>query len=548
MHKAKELVEQMRSSCKLDIISYNTLLKGYCNVGDLGGATELLNEMQCAGLAPNDVSYNCLINAAVSAADYDKAWETVTIMQRRGVKVDHYTISILMKAMKKSRHHTQVARALSLLDSTGLDVCSDEVLLNTVVETCTWHKEFDRLALLLANFQSCALRPSAPTYGTLIKAASSLQRVDLCWLLWKQMTEERAMEPSDIVLGCMLDALVCNDCLEAAEQLLRKWKGRVRPNTVIYSTLIKGFANSRQAGRAMEIWKEMRECKVPMNTVAYNALIDAQARVGAMDEVSLLVSSMEKEGCYPDVITFSTIVKGYCVKGDLHKALDVFKSIDKKGVAADAIIFNTILDGCIRHNNMDLADTMVQNMSTFKVIPTNFTLGILVKMYGRRGQLTQAFEVTKSLPANFGFTPNSQVLTCLMCACVNNRDVRRALEVFQQLKGMKSGADAKAYGALLSGCVRHGYLDEAAQVIKDAYGLSGDKRRGLARGENLEGERVEQFFRALSSRGLMDVVGVKLLEQMRAANVPMSHSLLCSGLLSKHNQNGHAPRGRRCRE
>merc|ERR1719420_225920 len=101
--------------------------------------------------------------------------------------------------------------------------------------------------------------------------------------------------------------------------------------------------------------------QIPMNTVAYNALIDAQARVGAMDEVSTLVAAMEPDGCSPDVITFSTIVKGYCVKGELAKALEVFRSIERNGMVADAIIYNTILDGCIRHNNMELADEMVSN-------------------------------------------------------------------------------------------------------------------------------------------------------------------------------------------
>ena len=84
--------------------------------------------------------------------------------------------------------------------------------------------------------------------------------------------------------------------------------------------------------------------------MAYNALIDAQARVGAMEEVETLVTSMQPNGCTPDVITFSTIVKGYCAKGELNKALEVCQCIERNGMVADAIIYNTILDGCIRHN------------------------------------------------------------------------------------------------------------------------------------------------------------------------------------------------------
>lgn len=529
MQKAEELVQQMKGNCKLDIITYNTLLKGHCNLGDVHRARELLSEMEACGMMPNDVSYNCLINAAVSTSNYEQAWETVKMMQQKGVRVDHYTISIMMKAMKKSRHPRQIARALELLDSSNIDVCSDEVLLNTVIETCIWHKQSERLSSLLSTFENSGLRPCVPTYGTLIKAASSLRRVEHCLRFWRQMTEDRAMEPSDIVLGCMLDALVCNDRLHDAESLFHSWKSRVAPNTVMYSTLIKGFANSRQPTRAMDMWHEMRKSGVPMNTVAYNALIDSQARVGAMEDVSSLVVAMEQDGCSPDVITFSTIVKGYCVKGDLMKALDVFRNMERNGMAADAIIFNTILDGCIRHNKMDLADELVDNMEVFKVVPSNFTLGILVKMHGRRGQLDKAFEVMQTMSAKYGFSANPQVLTCLMCACINNRAVRKAFDVFDTLKKAKNGADARAYGALLSGCVRHGHLREAASLVEDAYGLN-SHRRGLPPGEFIETERVEQFFRGLSQQGLLDSLGTPLLEQLRALGVPVGRSYLSSAI------------------
>jgi len=56
------------------------------------------------------------------------------------------------------------------------------------------------------------------------------------------MVDECGMKPNEIVLGCMLDALVCNEKVEDAVTLLSKWKSRIAPNTVMYSTIIKGFA------------------------------------------------------------------------------------------------------------------------------------------------------------------------------------------------------------------------------------------------------------------------------------------------------------------
>lgn len=355
------------------------------------------------------------------------------------------------------------------------------------------------------------------------------------------------MEPSDIVLGCMLDALVCNDRLDDAVNLFYSWNKRVAPNTVLYSTLIKGFGNTRQPTRAMDMFHEMRNNGVPMNTVAYNALINSQAKVGAMDEVSCLVAAMEQDGCAPDVITFSSIVKGYCLNGDLLKALDVFHTMERNGMAANDVIFNTILDGCIRHNNLELAHELANNMEVFKVVPSNFTLGSLVKMHGRRGHLDKAFEVMQTLPAKYGFSPNSQVLICLLCACVNNRAVCKAFDVFDTLKSSQQGADAKAYGTFLSLCVRHGQLREAASLMEDAYGL-GSRVRGLPPGQHVETERMDQFFQALSQQGLLESLGAPLLEQLRALHVPLGRSYLSSTLGSTgwpHSRRGYRPRNRR---
>merc|ERR1719162_2288763 len=100
-------------------------------------------------------------------------------------------------------------------------------------------------------------------------------------------------------MGCMLDALVCNGRLAEAVGLFDQWKLRMTPNTVMYSTLAKGFATARQSSQAMDLWHDMRARGIRANTVVCNALIDAQARCGCIDEITQIVSAMEKDGCKP---------------------------------------------------------------------------------------------------------------------------------------------------------------------------------------------------------------------------------------------------------
>jgi pentatricopeptide repeat protein len=520
LDRAKELIADMRANSTVDIITFNTLLKAYCNAGDLRGAKELLGEMQEAGLQPNDVTFNCLLNAAVSNSknNFAEAWDTIDLMVKSGVQVDHFTISIMMKALKKGNNSRDVGRALSLLDKSGIDVCSDEILLNTVLETCIRHRETRRLQAIVSTYWKSDMRPSVHTYGALMKACSNLKKIDQCWELWREMEDQRKMEPNDIVLGCMLDALVTNGRQEDAVQLFRKWKVKVPANTVMWSTLIKGFASTHQAEAAMNAWREMRRDGVSMNSVVYNAIIDAQARVGNVDQVVELVETMPKDGCRPDQITHSTVAKGYCVKGELDKAFDIFKTMQTNNMANDSIIYNTMLDGCTRHSRWDLADQVLADMEKNQIAASTFTLGILVKMWGRRRNLDKAFEAVRELPRKHHFSANPQVLTCLMCTCINNNALDRAFEVFQELKSQQA-CDAKAYGSLISGCVRHGQLQWAQDLIEEAYGLK--RCPALPRNAPLGPDSLEVFLRALAGRGMLESVGQPLLDKLRSTGIPV---------------------------
>mmetsp|Transcript_39382 Transcript_39382/g.62428 ORF Transcript_39382/g.62428 Transcript_39382/m.62428 type:complete len:1007 (+) Transcript_39382:63-3083(+) len=528
MTRAPELLMQMQKISSLDMIAFNTALKGYCNAGDIEKAKACLKEMSAAGIPPNEISYNCLINAAATAGNFKEAWSTIDAMEKSGFPVDEYTIAILLKALKRSSFGRDVAKALDLLDRTKLDVCADEILLNTVLETCIRHREHARLGKIISAFRKSSLQPSAHTYGLLIKACNSIKDVSACCGLWQDLTERRGMVPNDYMLGCMLDALVCHSRVEDALSLLHKWKATIRPNTFMYSTIIKGFTNSNQSHRAMDIYEEMKEMNVEMNTFVFTTLIDSQARIGATDAVADLVQCMEGSGCKPDAVTNSTIVKAYVVKGNLDEAYQVFLKIQSEGLAVDSV-YNTMLDGCTRLNRMDIADNVLADMEKYNVKPSNFTLGILVKMYGRRKQLKKAFDVINTLAQKHGLEPNYQVKTCLMCACLSNNDFHKAYEVFDDIKKSGQGVDARTYGALIQSNVRHGNLKEAVRLVKEAYGIG--QYRVLLPSQTLEPEPFKEFLRALGKNGETESTVVPLLSELRAAKVPVCSRVIASVLL-----------------
>jgi len=529
MQRARTLVAEMKECGSVDRISYNTLLKGYGACGDVRRAKEVITEMENAGFEPNDISYNSLINMAASSGNFQAAWDTIETMERKRVPIDNYTASIMMKALKRSQAPREsVSRVMALLDRHGIDLCSEEVLLNTAMEACIKHGEQQRLSKILAGVElkRSGMHLATHTYGTLIRASGILKRLNQCWELWTDMTEMRGLEPNGISLGCMLEALVSNGHVVEALALLRKWEKRVPANTVIYSTLIKGFGNIRDSKRAVEMWEELVAKELPLNTVVYNAIIDAHARVGSVDKIPALVDSMQAGACKPDDITWSLVAKGYCMAGDVDKAFEVFSNLKSEPNSNTVVMFNTILDGCVRHNRTDLAELMLKHMEEWRIRPTNFTLGIIVKMCGCRGQLNRAFDAVTALPKQYGFTPNHPVLTSLFFACLRNDALSSAIEVFEKDRAAGNQVDVKMFTALVSSCTRAGKLEKAVTLVEEAYGLTSGARRQLSLAEDLDFSCLEQLMKALSRRGVMQKVAMPLLQKMRAAKVSSSGRLM----------------------
>merc|ERR1719454_2012317 len=205
----------------------------------------------------------------------------------------------------------------------------------------------------------------------------------------------------------MVDALVKNGCVEDAWQLVHKLLGDEHlctlVNTVIYSTILKGFSMSKQSNKVFAVYEEMRKSRVQCNTISYNTMLDACARCGSMERVPQLLEDMKTSVVEPDIITYSTIVKGYCLSGDVDRAFEVLEEMKRDSkFAPDEILYNSLLDGCAKQHRVEEAIRLLESMKESGVAPSNYTLSILVKLMGRSRRLNQAFTLINELSEAHG--------------------------------------------------------------------------------------------------------------------------------------------------
>ena len=145
----------------------------------------------------------------------------------------------------------------------------------------------------------------------------------------------------------MTEALVISGYPDEAWELRHKQLGceetRGCINTVIYSTVLKGFAASKRLDQDFIVYKEMRDKGIPCNTIAYNTLLDVCAKACAMKKASQLLEDMGESCVEPDIITYSTLIKGYCAEGDVDRAFHILEEMKRDNkFAPDEIMYNCL--------------------------------------------------------------------------------------------------------------------------------------------------------------------------------------------------------------
>jgi len=250
-------------------------------------------------------------------------------------------------------------------------------------------------------------------------------------------------------------------------------------NTVVYSTVLKGFAVSKRIDKVLAVYKEMRDNAIACNTITYNTMLDACAKCNAMEKAAQLLEDMKELNVEPDIITYSTIIKGYCMSGEIDLAFSVLKEMKSDGrFQPDEIMYNSILDGCAKQRQVTESLKILDEMQASGIRPSNYTLSILVKLLGNSRRLGQALQVVEDLSKQHGLRPNIQVYTCMTHACFQNRRFDRALSVYESMIHEGCRADEKFYSVLARGCLQLHHPSQAIEVIRAAYKLPSSMSSG----------------------------------------------------------------------
>lgn len=513
---ARQTFEEMKARGMFDAVSYNIFMKQHVGEsGVLQRAVDLVTEMRTFGLEPTTATYNSLLGGAVAKGDMAMAWQILGWIVNTESCADSFTVSILFRGMRREARQDGCGmdRVLRLVTEHSMRV--DEVLVSSVLEALLYFRDARRTAFALGLFNSAGWEPSkhcgAHTLGYLLKAYGLTHQLEAAWRLWRKATKQDRPQNEQLYIH-MIEMLVNCDAIDAAKDLVGQMKTvfgehlSSQAAAVAYSMVITGFARRKDSVSALKYYDEMKLARGVPDVVTFNTLLDACCRVGDTTNAARLFREMVTEGCTPDIISYSTLIKGFCHAGDLNAAMEHFMLMKRKEIVPDAIVFNSLLDGCAKSDMLALCEELIQDMIRLGITVSNYSLSIMIKLYGRRHNVEEAMQLFEEMPKKHGFRPNTAAYTCLMATCIGNNRLDLAMDLQQRMVKENVWADRRTYSTLLRGAVRSGNIEACTTLISAA----------LDQGEHLLDEQVTQSVLSLiQRRGAADMRGRAVLSRLR---------------------------------
>ncbi|KAJ4704836.1 Pentatricopeptide repeat-containing protein [Melia azedarach] len=254
MDRARQVLAEMtRIGVPANRITYNILLKGYCQQLQIDKAKELLREMaDDAEIEPDVVSYNTLIDGCILIDDSAGALTFFNEMRAKGIAPTKISYTTLMKAFALSG---QPKLANKVFDEMVRDprVKVDLVAWNMLVEGYCRMGLIEEAKKIVQRMKENGFYPNVATYGSLANGISLARKPGEALLLWKEIKERCVVKKSNM-----------NSNSDSPPPL--------KPDEGLLDTLADICVRAAFFKKALEIIACMEENGIPPNKTKYKTI------------------------------------------------------------------------------------------------------------------------------------------------------------------------------------------------------------------------------------------------------------------------------------
>lgn len=455
------------SLAQKSVVLWNAMLAACSHQGHATKALQLYEEMQQEGVSPDVRTFVSVLQACSILAEEEKQvnfdgrlakLESLengkalhAFVLRKGYDLDAFVASTLIRLYGICG---SVADSQEVFDRLHKpDVVSWTSLLATYVH----HGQPERALDLYRQMQQEGENPDVRTIVSAIQACGMLAEreekivVDGVSISVRSLAVGKLMHAdasrygfiSNVFIGSSLIGMYgkCGSILDAECVFDRSSQTSV----VFWNAMLSAYVDQRQADKAWQLYREMKEHDVSPNEITKICIVQACSNIGSLEICRqfhrflllratvlspLLANSLinaygkcssmvDAQGVFdtllqPDVVSWTTLIAGYAREGKTKMSLGLYQEMLLSGVRPNAVTFLSVLCACNHAGLVDMGVEFFESMyNDYGILPHIEHYACVIDLLGRAGYFRSLQHLLTTMPVK----PDLAVWICVLHSC-----------------------------------------------------------------------------------------------------------------------------------
>ncbi len=475
-----ELAAMSPGSVQLNIFAWNARLARYNKSGQYEETMELYHQMKRDCIIPDRITFVRVLSACANLRALKEGRYIHAEIVQSGCESDVYVGSSLVDMYAKCGSIEDAWRVFNIMPTH--DVVAWSAMILGHVKCGQGQKALE----LFDQMQQDGVEPDSVTFIGVVNACASVGALD----------EGKRVHEQIVQSGCDADIYLCNSLVDmyakcgSIEGASKVFNSIPTRDVVAWNAMISGYVKCGQGLKALELFQQMQQERIELDTVTFVGVLNACASIGALEEGRLIHKQIIQSGCEShlfvgsslvdmyakcgsiedasrafyrmptrDVVSWNAMIMGYVKCDQWQRALELYQQMQREGVVPDSVTFVGVLNACASVVALDegrrIHAQIIQSGCELDVFVGNS----LVDMYAKCGSIEDAWKVFNRMPTRDVVVWNAMILGCVKCG-----QGQKALELFQQMLCQGVEPDAIAFVGALNACANVGALGDGRHV------------------------------------------------------------------------------------
>eukprot|EP01018_Ginkgo_biloba_P029684 Gb_04091 [translate_table: standard] len=466
-----------------NIVSWNAMISGYAQNGNIEGALKLYCQMQPGHVKPSPFTFSSVLKVLGSQAALEEGKQIHVHIVKAGLESDVSGGNALVTMYANCRNMENAHRVFDNISE------RDIISWNAMIAGYLQNGHGKEALAFFTKMRQAGMRPDEFSFISVLGACVSPAN----------MEQGKEVHANIIKMGCESDGFVgstlvdmyakCGN-LEDASQL---FDGMLERDVISWNAMLVGYTQNGHPDEAVKLFCQMQQEEVKPDNFTFASLLGAFAdqaaleqgrqihalilKIGSRLDIAVgnaLVTMYAKCGSIGDahqafdkmpernVISWTSMIGGYAQHGCGKEALTLFEQMQRENMKPNHITFVGILSACSHVGLVDEGHYYFKSMSqTHGIMPGMEHYACMVDLLGRAGLLAEAENFIKEMPIE----PGALLWRILLGACRTYGNVELGKHAAECILALEP-EDAAAYVLLSNIYAAAGRWDDVANVRK----------------------------------------------------------------------------------